>query len=109
MSLAGESNPAIKLVKNGRKQRGESKQRGIEMSPAEGLENSRSLASMWDMNEIPARFLSPSGFFAACPLHLRCLNSTESLVQRLEKLARDAIQCMDFIACDHSLLHADKK
>jgi len=46
MSLAGESNPAIKLVKNRRKQESESKQRGTDMSSAEGLENSHSLASM---------------------------------------------------------------
>lgn len=46
MCLAGETNPVIKLVKVGKKERGESKQKGIEMSPAEGLENAYSSASM---------------------------------------------------------------
>lgn len=46
MSLAGKSNPVIRLVKVEKKETGEMKQRGIEMSPAEGLEKAHSSASM---------------------------------------------------------------
>lgn len=72
------------------------------MSSVEGLENSHGLAPVWDRNEIPASFLSSSDvfpdIFPAYLLSWRCLGSTVSLVQCLEKLARAAVQRMDLLA-----------